>query len=366
MRGSRWLRISKLGLGCCLLAGCLRAALPPETQQSQTEVSTYAKPIQEEEKKISPPPSDDRVSRTLAVPPTVQPVVATEKAEESPAENLKQKPVEPVDMRIRSEEPSSPVRPPEPPPNIEVHSAPLTRPDAPSVQVLRGLLDHHPEEEINEQLKQYDPATREALLVLLNSIVQLEQDGGLTRISPRNLAAWTNRLNTFTASLRSRSQLILERTCFCSSIKNFGDFTPLPPEHSFFYPGELAHVYVQACNVSSRRRGEKYATVLKGRLEIYDENNREKPAMTWGPVSREDISASPRQDYYINFRFPVPPSFPAGLYTLRITVEDWTDAPPGCKQVPECRIAHCTLDFRVGGPIARPAGNRIAIAEPRP
>jgi hypothetical protein len=234
------------------------------------------------------------------------------------------------------------------------------------VQVLRGLLDHHPEEEINEQLKPYDPATREALLLLLTSIVQLEQGGGLTRISPRNLAAWTNRLNTLTASLRSRSQLILERTCFCSSINNFGDFTPLPAEHSFFHPGELAHVYVQARNLSCRRQGEKYATVLKARLEVYDENSRENPPFTWTSRMREDISASPRQDYYINFRFQVPPSFPAGLYTLRIIVEDWTDAPPGAKQVPQCRIAHGTLDFRVGGPIARPPRNRIAEASSQP
>jgi hypothetical protein len=358
MRGSRWLRIGKLGLGSCLVAGCLRAALPPESRRSPSEVSTRAV--------ASPPPSDYQVSRTLAVPPAVQPALAIEKTEESPAEKPKQKPVEPVDMRIRSEESSSPAHPPEPPPNIEVHSAPLTRPDAPSVQVLRGLLDHHPEEEINEQLKPYDPATREALLLLLTSVVQLEQDGGIARISPRDLAAWTHRLNTLTATLHSRSQLILERTCFCSSINNFGDFTPLPAEHSFFYPGELAHVYVQARNLSSCRRGEKYATALKARLEIYDENRREKPVMTWASKPREDISASPRQDYYINFRFPVPPSFPAGLYTLRITVEDWTDAPPGAKQVPQWRIAHCTLDFRVGGPIARPARNRIAVVEPRP
>lgn len=360
MRVSRWLRIGKLGLGSCLLAGCLRAAVPPETRRSQAEVSTRAVASQVEEKKPSPPPSDYLVSRTLAVPPTVQPVAASEKPVESPAEKPKQKPAEPVEMRIRSEE--SPAHPPDPPPNLDVHPVPLSRPDAPPVQVLRGLLDHHPEEEINEQLKPYDPATREAMLLLLTSIVQLEQGGGIARISPRDLAAWTNRLNTLTASLHTRSQLILERTCFCSSINNFGDFTPLPAEHSFFHPGELAHVYVQARNLSSRRRGEKYATVLKGRLEIYDENSRESPWFTWVSLLREDVSASPRQDYYINFRLQVPSTCPAGLYTLRITVEDWTDVPPGAKQVPQWRIAHCTLDFRVGGPIARPARNRIAEA----
>ncbi len=372
MRGNRWLRIGQLGLGSCLLAGCLRTALPTEAPQTQFGASTRAvashapaSPSANEGQGgagAPSPPSDYLVSRTLAVPPTVQPTLATIKAADGQAEKPAENPVGPVDMRIRSED--SPAHPPEPPPHLEVHPAPLTRPDAPSVQVLRGLLDHHPEEEINEQLKNYDPATRETLLLLLTSIVQLEQDGGIARISPRNLAAWTNRLNTLTTSLRSRSQLILERTCFCSCINNFGDFAPLPAEHTF-YPGELAHVYVQARNLSCRRRGEKSVTVLKGRLEIFEENSREKPVMT-ASASREDISASPRQDYYINFRFQVPPSFPAGLYTLRITVEDWTDAPPGAKQVPPWRIARCTLDFRVGGPIARPARNRIAEASSQP
>jgi hypothetical protein len=385
MRGNRWLQIGQLGLGSCLLAGCLRAALPTEAQQTQSGVSARAVQVSAEQTSVGhsrsecppdsrsesaraekppSPPSDYQVSRTLAVPPTVQPALATVKAVDGPAEKPAQKLVEPVEMRIRSEE--SPAHPPEPPPHLEVHPAPLTRPDAPSVQVLRGLLDHHPEEEINEQLKPYDPATREVLLLLLSSVVQLEQDGGIARIAPRDLAAWTSRLNTLTASLHSRSQLILERTCFCSSINNFGDFAPLPAEHSFFHPGELAHVYVQARNLSSRRRGEKYATVLKARLEIFDENSREKPPISWASVPREDISASPRQDYYINFRFQVPPSCPAGLYTLRITVEDWTDAPPGAKQVPPWRIARCTLDFRVGGPIARPARNRLSEAASQP
>jgi|GEM_PF-3177069 hypothetical protein len=386
MRGRRWLLIGNLGLGSCLVAGCLRAALPPQGQRPPS--ISNPPPIASSQARPSAPPSDYLVSQTSARSAGVQSVGAAVKNIENPAaqsaassipntpsdhDNLsdpkesarpdKGKPVEPVELRIQ-EEPASPTHPPDPPPHLEIHPVSLTRPDAPPVQVLRGLLDHRPEEEINEQLKPYDPATREVLLLLLSSVVQLEESGGLTRISPRHLAAWTERLHTLTASLRSRSQLILERMCFCSYINNFGDFAPLPPEHSFFHPGELAHVYVQARNLSSRRQGDKYVTVLKARLEIYDENSRDTPPIIWNSLPREDVSASPRQDYYINFRYSVPLSLPAGLYTLRITVEDWTDAPPGAKQVPEWRIARCTLDFRVGGPIARPARHRIAEAVP--
>ena len=252
-----------------------------------------------------------------------------------------------------------------PQPRKEAPASSLSRPEAPSVQILRSLLDHRPEEEINEQLQSYDPITRETMLVLLTLLSQLQQNGGVERMSPRDLAACTDRLSSLTTSLRGRAQLILERMCFCRSIKNFGDYAALPPEQVFFQPGEVAHIYVQLRNLSSRRLRDNYVTVLKVRSEIYDENSRDKPPITWTSPPHEDVSASPRQDYYINFRFRVPPC-PAGLYTMRIFVEDWTDAPPEAKEVPESRIAQRTLDFRVGGAIARPSRARIAEAAPRP
>ncbi len=351
MRGRRWLLIANLGLGSCLLAGCLRSTLPPGTRRMQTEVAAHDAPAALEEQKSSQPQSDYQISLVSHDPKASANLRAPLKAA---VNQQAEKPVEPVDMRIKPDEPSSPAHPADLPPRMEIHPAPLTRPDAPPVQLLRQLLEHRPEEEINEQLKPYDPATREVLLLLLTSITQLEQNGGLARISPRDLAAWTARLDTLTASLRNRSQLILERMCFCSHIKNFGNFAPLPPEHSFFQPGEEAHVYVQARNLSSRRQEDSYVTVLKGHVEIYDESNRDSPPIAWTD-RRVDVSASPRQDFFINFHVQIPPSCPAGLYTMRITVEDWTDAPPGAKQVPEWRIARRTLDFKVGGPVARRA-----------
>ncbi|MHB1422093.1 MAG: hypothetical protein ACYC3I_02630 [Gemmataceae bacterium] len=364
--------IGNLGLGSCLLAGCLRATLPPPGGQASRQSApvgpvgvTTDRPatVTVEEVKQPVPSFDYLVSRTTAPPLDVQPAAALEISQEKRIET----PVEPVEMRIQAEEPSSPAHPAAPPPpQMEVHPAPPSRPDAPPVQVLRGLLEHQSEEEINEHLKAYDPATRTAMLLLLTNIVQLEQGGGLARISPRDLAVWTDRLDTLTASLRGRAQLILERMCFCDSIKNFGEFAPLPSEHTFFQPGEFCHVYVEARNLSSRRQGDKFVTVLKARMEIFDENNRDTPPITWTSPPKIDVSAAPRQDYFINFLFQVPLKCPAGLYTMRIFVEDWTDAPDGAKQVSESRIAQRTLDFRVGGPIARPSRNRIAETAPSP
>jgi hypothetical protein len=351
MRGHRGLLLGVVGLGSCLLAGCLRDTVPAQVRPPRANVvarpKTKAPP---EKKELDPPPSDYLVSQTPSVHLDVQPSAS------SPA-----KPVEPVEMRIKEDPtPAPPADPPER--RMEVLPAPPARPDAPPVLVLRAMLEHHPEEEIKEQLKAYDEATRQALLLLLGSIAEMERGGGIGQFTPRDLASWIDRLDGLRASLCSRAQLILDKMCFCSHINNYGDFVSLPPEHAFFQPGEVAHVYVQVRNFSSQKQQDKYLTCLKGRMEIYEENNRAKPMITWVSKLRYDYSAAPRQDYYINFRFEVPRNCPSGLYTVRITVEDWTDTPTGDKQVPQSRIAQRTLDFRVGGPPARAA--RVRLPDP--
>src|SRR5690349_21550194 len=137
MREVRGLLLGPICMGACLLAGCLRATLPPAVPPLPTDTSAHASAASADEAKKQPPlPSDYLVSRPSPVPPEVQPAVVTTKTVESTAE----KPIEPVQMHSKAEAPASPVQPPEPPAaHMEVQPAPSTRPDAPSVQVLRNL-----------------------------------------------------------------------------------------------------------------------------------------------------------------------------------------------------------------------------------
>ena len=364
MRRCRWIGMKSIGMALCLTAGCLRFTVPPPRPSRDFVLAAETAP--------SPPPdaasSDYLTSAGPKVRFDVQKTAAVEtapnpsrdKAPEKPADEPAQKPVETTE----AEESSPP--PAEPQPLRQAPAVPLTRPDPPSVQVLRALLDHLSDDEINERLKPFDPATRPAVLQLLTSVAQFEEGGGLPHLSPRKLAVWIDGLDALNASLRGRAQLILERLCFCSYIKNFGDFAPLPPEHAFFQPGEDTHLYVQVRNFSCRRQCHRYLTVMRGRLDIFDDNHREAPAITCISNPQHDVVAVPRQDYYVNFRFRVPSHCPSGLYTMRITVEDWTEAPPGAKEVPESRRAQRTIDFRVGGPLARPRRAASAEAMPSP
>ena len=100
-------------------------------------------------------------------------------------------------------------------------------------------------------------------------------------------------------------------------------------------------------------------------MEIYDENNRDTPRTTWNSQPKVDVSAAHVQDYFINFLFQVPLTFPSGMYTMRSLRRGLDRRSGGHKHVSESRIAQRTLDFRVGGPVARswpiPAPRRLPV-----
>jgi hypothetical protein len=355
MRRRRWLATWTIGLTACLLGGCLRSAVPPETRQSRSDLPPRG---QEEAQETTDRP-EPTMSHSQAPPvkpdvpaaPPVKPDVA-----------VAAPPVMAADLRIQEDAPPAPpTDPPAPRPDIP---PPPARPDAPSVKALRALLERHPEEEVREPLKQHDPATRELMRGLLGSVAYLEQSGGIARISPEQLATLLDRVHALTVPLRPRAQLILDRMCFCKSIESFGKYRMCSLNPPTFQPGEEARVYLQVRNFASKPAGSCYKTVLKGQLEIYDETHRDRPSFQVNIAPQEDPSQTPRQDFFVHIRFHVPLNCPPGSYTLWVTVEDWTDAPPGAKAVAPSRKDRKSLDFRVGGPICRP--RRAGIADGTP
>jgi hypothetical protein len=340
MRGRRRLLIGSFGLWACLSSGCLRDTLQTDAPGSRSDVpSPIAQVLRGGAKRPNLPSSELPSDYQICLPPPIQ----------SKARPLVP-PVTAVDLRIDTQAPP-PTKPADPPAaRMEVQPAPI-KADFPLVQALRTLLEHRSAEEVREQLKLYDPPTREAMLVLLGGIVRLEESGGVERTAPRDLAVLADRLNGVTAGLRARAQLTLDNTCFCSHIEDFGKFEPL--QDSCFQPGQEAKVYARVRNFTSRREGPIYKTVLRARLEFFDETNREKPFVIWNSTAKTDLSRLPRQDYFVNSGFRVPRNWSPGAYTVWITVEDLTLVVPGQKAPLPSRIARSSLDFRVVGGIAR-------------
>jgi hypothetical protein len=342
MRWHRWLLIVGLGLSAGVASGCLRGRVLPEADlepagwppaPGATSAAENAAPEAKSDYRVQGPISPMAVRTALNV--------------------------KPVELRIGQTEP--PAKPPEPPAEMLLRPAPPAKPDVPAVAAFRALVEQHPSDEVREQLKSHDPATRDLMLALLGSAACLEHNG-LDRASPREVSALVEQLNGLALNLRGRAELAVDRMCFCSRIENFGKFQALAPDYRF-QPGEETRVYVQVRNLASRTEAGRFATVLKGRLEVYDNRDRTKPVYIWDSEPRLDTSEAPRQDYFINVRFQVPPRCPPGTYTLWVQVEDLTAPPAG--SAARSRVARRSLDFRVGDDPARPR-SALAGATPAP
>ncbi len=173
-----------------------------------------------------------------------------------------------------------------------------------------------------------------------------------------------DRINALTVPLHPRAQLILDHMCFCNRINSYGKYEMCIPNPPTFQPGEEARVYLQIRNFASKHVGNTYKTVLKGRLEIYDERHPDSPSFIRDIAPQEDSSQTPRHDFFVHIRFHVPLNCPPGSYTLWVTVEDWTDAPPGTKTVARSRKDRKSLDFRVGSPVCQPRRSSLADGAP--
>jgi hypothetical protein len=217
--------------------------------------------------------------------------------------------------------------------------------EEPLVQALRCFLNKQPAEAV-ELLRQYDKANQEALLALLPLAVRLTE-GDLKTVSPQELNATLDQLQTLTQPLARRAALRIDKLCFCREIQRFGVYDPLPDACPAFRAGgdgrrgERIRVYAEVRNFASKPDSPYYVTELASKVEIFRQGTKDK-SWSWDSSVQPDRSRTPRHDYFINYEFCVPNNLPPGHYTLWIQVED--------KLSP--RSARRSLDFQViAGPI---------------
>ncbi len=220
--------------------------------------------------------------------------------------------------------------------------------DAPLVAALRCALEKHPRE-AGKLLDAGARPNRDLLLALVRLTAEL--DGrDLDRLPPEELAASLEQVAGIVRALRQKAPLTLGNVHFCRRITGFGRYEALPVGHSFQVgagkqPGERVQVYAEVRNFRSVLREGQFETVLASSLEVRNEQGRREVMMNLGSCT--DRSQTPRQDYFLNFQFHVPPRLPPGLYTLWVTVKDVTlrGGQPG-----PAREARTSLDFKVVAP----------------
>jgi hypothetical protein len=232
--------------------------------------------------------------------------------------------------------------------------------EEPLVAALRCFLDKHPAEAV-ECLKGCDRANKEALLCLLPLAVRLNE-GGLDGVRSEEAAQVLDELHALEVPLRRRAPLRIEKMCFCKWIEAFGRYDPIADGQAVFEAGcngqlgGMVQVYAEVRNFASEDRGPVHLTRLVSWAEIRD-YAQGKTVARIDFDNKVDESRSPRQDYFINYRFRVPAHLPPGPYTLWIYVKD-------ALAQPTRPPAQRSLDFRVvaGGSARGSRGEPAGLA----
>jgi hypothetical protein len=212
--------------------------------------------------------------------------------------------------------------------------------EEPLVVALRCILDKHLPEAV-KVLNQYDKPNQELLLYLLPLAVQLTQTP-LTVAKPEDVTAIVEQLRSMAQPLQKRTELVINKICFCENIRGFGDYKPVPSGHPFQAPtagrpGELVQVYVELSNLLVELENDVYQARLASAVAIRRHPG-ERPIWRHAFQDRNHLirSWSLRHDFFNNYMFYVP-NLPPGAYTLSIEVVD----------VPTGRKAVKSLKFRV-------------------
>jgi hypothetical protein len=319
-----------IALGAALSAGCIpgrndNGPLVPDwprpvTDAPPKQAAARPKPSLPADWSIRESPRADAAVRQAVYPDTPRP--AANPAETTAARSAKEPAGELPQFEIRA------------------------KTEEPVVAALRCYLDKHPAQAA-DSLKGCDPAGREALLCLLPLAARLGE-GGLDGARPDEAARLLDQLHALEVPLRRRAPLKIEKMCFCRWIEAFGRYEPLADGQAAFaagsngHLGDLVQVYAEVRNFASEDHGPAHVTRLVTRAEIHDYAQGKTVAQVDFP-SEADESRSPRQDFFINYRFRVPAHLPPGPYTLWIYVQD-------ALAQPTRPPAQRSLDFRVVAP----------------
>jgi hypothetical protein len=191
--------------------------------------------------------------------------------------------------------------------------------DSPVVKAVRAFQENKPEEAV-ACLKGYDPATQQVLLSLLPVLGRVGE-GKLQQMKPEEMDVLLEQLTKVPNMLRPRASLQANNVRLCREVHNFGHIEPFPDRHEF-RAGDIVYLYTELANftcVPDALPGGGYTITLATSLELRDATG----AVVWkaDPKDVPDKVSSPPQDYYRNFRLPIPNVRP-GTYTLAIKTVD--------------------------------------------
>ena len=224
-------------------------------------------------------------------------------------------------------------------PVVAILPATVTPPanDDPLVKALEAVLKNSPNEAL-KYLEAFDPPTQDLLLRLLPMLATLKEKG-LDKLSRDEVGNLYEQLEALLMALRPRTDLVIDKMCFCKEVKGFGKYDPVDDGH-VNRPGELVWLYVELRNFCAEHHGPFYEIRLSSRAKIHDPKKPDD-APLWECIlddPKEPMRIRRRMhSYFQNYRFVVPPNMQPGVYRLTLTLPD--ESQPEHRRVAERSMA---------------------------
>jgi hypothetical protein len=113
--------------------------------------------------------------------------------------------------------------------------------------------------------------------------------------------------------------LAVGKLCLCRKIVGFGSYEPLT--ESRVKAGQQVLLYCEMTGMRYEANDASFVSRLSSKIEIGSVGSGVSQwALELGP--KEDVCASRRHDFFVNYKFSVPPGLPPGAYRLRLTQTD--------------------------------------------
>jgi hypothetical protein len=245
----------------------------------------------------------------------------------------------------------SPLEPIKPPPPQPVVAIPETAKREPLAEAIECILANRHDEAVRH-LQVYDPQTQDWFLRLLPALSILTRKK-IQDLDTAEVAVLHEQLLTLLSALRPKTELTIEKACFCEWIKSYGNYKPLPEGYAFVAPsanrpGECVQLYFELRNFASELRKGQYETRLATTVEIRDRAGSVMWSYRFEDENQTVRSRTQLHDHYCSYSFHVPKNIPPGVYSLIVQIADETN--PDSR-----RLTSKALDFRVA-----PAPLRVA------
>ncbi len=121
-------------------------------------------------------------------------------------------------------------------------------------------------------------------------------------------------------ALRREIGLTLPTIALCSSVRIFGDYTPVGPTFSTGRAHPVV-LYVEADGFRSEQQADgRWLTRLSLSAVLYDEEGR--PVMSLPPKPARDVSRRQRRDFFLSGLITLPAHAASGRHRLKVTVRD--------------------------------------------